>query len=168
MPDLHSVEPRRNEWLESVAPAGIARMRPKGESPRIVGDRDRILHRKSILGDESSSICAEVSEESFAKIADDPARDESARDVRPSERPAIALLEHFLEGERDAQRVEFPDDLLGARMAHLAEPDEMVLEALELRGVERKQMDFVISEERAELDTRDYANSNPLASFARG
>jgi hypothetical protein len=52
-------------------------------------------------------------------------------------------------------------------MAHLAEPDEMLLEALELREVERKQMDFVISEERAELDTCDYANSNPLTCFAR-
>jgi hypothetical protein len=70
-------------------------------------------------------------------------RDESARDVRPTDGSAIRLQENFVERYRYSERVELLDDLLGPAESGCAQIFQALVKRVELREVERQHVNFV-------------------------
>ena len=132
MPDLDAVESRRDEGLEPLTPSAIAWVRPDRQRPRLVGNDDRIFDRKPVLRHEGAAVAAEVAHEGITKIVHDPARDQGAGDMGPSNRSPIRLNEHFVQGDRDPEHIEPVDDFLGASVAECAQLEQSLLQGLQV------------------------------------
>src|SRR5438105_8735721 len=167
MLDLHSVETCSDQRLEPLAPAAVARMCPDSKRTSFVGNADCVLNVQACLWHESTAVRAQVSHERITEIVHDPARNQRPRDVRPANCPAVGLLENFVKSELYAKCVELLHDFLCPRVSQRAQLSESRLERLELREVEREEVNFVIFIECAELDPRDHAHAEPLSGSSR-
>jgi len=166
MSDLDPVEPCGNQRLETVPTPSVGRVRPNRESTRLMCDRDCVLDGKPVLRDESTPVVAKVCHERISEIVHDATSNERPRNVRPADRSPVCFQQHFVECNGYSQCVELLDNSLGAREPHQAQFRQSLLQGVELRQMERQQMDFVILVERAELDSSDYSDSDPVAGLA--
>jgi hypothetical protein len=106
MPDLDAVEASGDQWLETLAPAAVTRMRPDRNCTRLMGDRDRILNGKLVLRYERTPLGAKVAGKCVAKITHDSTGNHRSRHVWSPNRSAIRLQENFIQRQRDAELVE--------------------------------------------------------------
>src|SRR5258706_12315015 len=88
---LHPVEPRRDQGLQSFAPAAVAGMRPDCQRAGLVHDGDRVLDRQTLPDYECASRGSEILRERLPKILIKAARDQRTSDVRPPNRAAVGL-----------------------------------------------------------------------------
>jgi hypothetical protein len=167
MPYLHAIESRRDQGLQPFAPPAIARMRPDRQRAGLVSDRDRILDRETLPGNERAPSGAEIFRERLSKIVDDTARDQRTRHVWTSERAAVGLEKDLVQRERNAKGVEPLNDLLGPRVAPGAQPTETRLQRPDVGDVQRQQMDLVVFLESAQLHSGNYSNTEALTGHAR-
>src|SRR6202049_5301257 len=87
--------------------------------------------------------------------------------MRTADRAAVGLHKNFVHRELNAKSVEFVDDLLCSRVAPGAQSAETRLQRLEVRDVQRQQMDLVVFLEGAQLHSGDYSNTQALTGHAR-
>ena len=167
MPYLDAIESRGDETLESLAPATLTRMCPDREPASFVNNADRVFDREFGLRYERCRSAAKVSHERVAEILNDSARYEGAGHVWSAHRTAVRLLEYFVERNRDLQRIELLYDSLGANVTLRAQLAEPRLQGVEIRQVQRQQVDFMIVLKSAELGARNNAHSQSLARRAR-
>ena len=167
MPYLQAVEARRDQRLEPLAPTTIARMRPDRQGAGFVCNRDCISDRKMLLRDERASRVAEIPCERFPKIGHDAAGYQCTRYMGSADRATIGLLEHFVQSERNAERVQLVHDLLSARVSHCAQLAETPLQSFEVCQMKRQKMDFVPIVKRAQLYSGNYSNPQSLAGRPR-
>src|SRR5450759_41789 len=164
---LQAIESRRDQGLEPLASPVVAWMRPDRQRAGLVRDRDRILDREMLLGDERAPGVAEIFRERTPKIVHHAARDQCARHVWTSDGSAVRLLKHLVQRQWNAERVEFVHNLLGTRVPRGAQLAETLLQTLEVGEVERQQVDLVLTLKRAQLHSGDYANAKSLTGRAR-
>jgi hypothetical protein len=167
MSDLDAVETCRDEGLESIAPSAIPGMSPDGNGARLVRDRDRVLHRKSVLRDKRASLRAKIPSECISKIRDEAACDHSPRDVRPPDRSAVGLKQYFVHGQGNAELVESLDNPPSARVPGHPEIGQLLFERPELGKVQREEMNLVVLIVRTQLHAGYHANSGARGSIAR-
>ncbi len=98
MPNLQAVESRSDQRLEPLAAPTISRMRPDRETPSFMRNRNRILDRQLLLRDESGSGAAKITNEGVTKVGNDAPRNQCARNVRPTNRAPVGLLQDFVNG----------------------------------------------------------------------
>src|SRR5450759_1366674 len=163
---LQTIESRRDQGLEPLASAAVARVRPDRQRAGLMRDRDRALDRETLPGDERAPGVAEVSRERIPKLVDYATRDKGSRHVRTSDRAAVGLLKYLVQRERNAERVEFLDDLPGARVAICAQLAETHFQGLEAGEVQRQQVDFVVFLKSAQLHPGYYPNAQSLTGHA--
>jgi hypothetical protein len=168
MPDLDAVETGGDQRLETLAPAAVARMSPDRDCTRLMGDRDGILDGKLVLRHERAPLGAKVPGERVAKITDDSTGNHRSRNVWSPNRPAIRLQENFIQCQRDAELIEPVDYPPRASVSGNPKIGQPLFERTQLREMERKQVNFMVLIVRAQLHSRDHANSGQLGRFARG
>src|SRR3954470_7758293 len=121
VPNLHTIQSRSGQRLQTLASATVSRVRPDRETAGFVRNRDRVFDREFLLRHECAAVTAEIARERFPEIVNDAARHQSAGDVRAADGAAIGLLEHLVERQSDAERVQLLDDPPGAGMPEGAE-----------------------------------------------
>ena len=166
MPHLDTIQTSRDETLESLASATLTGMCPDREPAGFMRNSDRVFDRELRLGDERRRSAAKISHERVAEILNDSARYEGAGHVWSAHRTAVRLLEYFVERNRDLQRIELLYDSLGANVTLRAQLAEPRLQGVEIRQVQRQQVDFMIVLKSAELGARNNAHSQSLARRA--
>lgn len=167
MPYLQAVQPRRDQRLEPLAPAAIARVRPDRQSAGLVHDPNRVLDREVLFRNERRPRAAEISRERIPKILHDAASNQRTRHMRTSNRAAVGLQQDFVQREWNAERVELFYNLLRAGVPHGAQLAETPLQSFEMGEMQRQKMDFVLFVKCAELYSGNYSNTQPHAGGAR-
>lgn len=167
MPHLDAIESGRDETLESLAPPTLAGMCPDREPTGFVRDADRFLDRESRPGYERCRSAAEVSHERVAEILNEAPRYERTGDVGSANRATVRLLQYLVQGDGNLECIELLDDQLGAHVALRAEVTEPRFQGLQVREVQRQQMDFMIVLKGAQLGTGNDPHSETLACRAR-
>ena len=167
MPDLDAVEAGGDQWLETLTPAAVTRMRPDCNCTRLVGDRDRILNGELVLRYERAPFGAKVACERVAKITHHSTGNHRSRHVWSPNRSAIRLQENFIQCQRDAQLVEPVDYPSRARVPRNPQIGQPLFERPQLGEMKREQVNFMVLIISTQLDTGDHANSGALRRFAR-
>jgi len=117
MPYLDAIESRRDETVESLAPATLTGMCPDREPARLVDNADRVFDREFGPGYERCRSAAKVSHERVAEVLNDAPRYEGASDVWSADRTTVRLLKDLVQCDGNLERVELLDDSLGAHVA---------------------------------------------------
>lgn len=164
---LEAIQSSGDQRLESVTPASLTGMRPNGQCSSFVRDCDRIFDRKALLGNKCTRSCAQISHECVAKVMHCTSGDQRARDVRTTDGAAIGLLKNFVQSERNSKDVELAYDLLCTRVAQGPQFTKAPLQGVEVRKVQRQDMDFVLVVKCTEFHSSDYSNSEYLTGSAR-
>lgn len=137
MPDFDAVETGGDQWLETLAPAGVTRMSPDRNCTRLVGDRDGILNGKLVLRYERAPLGAKVAGECVAKIAHYSAGNHRSRNVWSPNRSAIRLQQNFIQCQRDAELIEPVDYPSRAGVSGNPKIGQPLFERTELGKMER-------------------------------
>jgi len=165
---FQAVESRGHEWLEALAATAISRMRPDRQPSRLVRNRDRVFDRQPLLWHERSPGAAEIAHECVPEVSDDASRNKCSRDMRAPNRAAVGLVQNFVQGQWYPQPVQLLDDFCGTRMAMRAQLAQSRLKCIQMREVQRQQVNFVVVLKRAQLAAGDDPNAERVASCPGG
>ncbi len=164
---LEAIESVREERLHPLARPIGAGMREDGEPAGVVDERDRVRHADARLGNEGRAPSPQVAVERIAKVGRPSVRHERARHVWSPDGAPTRLLEHRVQRDGNAERVEHLDDPLGACAARLTKVAERALERLELTEVQPEHVDLAVVLDRAQLDAGDDTHAQPIAGGPR-
>lgn len=96
-----------------------------------------------------------------------PTADQSARNVRATDRSPRCFLHNCVKLDVDSQSAESLDDALRANFARIAEVRQLRLEHIGSGDVQREEMNLPRPVVRAQLGTGDDANSKRLSGKLR-
>ena len=136
--------------IETGATSGSRRSRrpPSPDAPRSPARRPRAQSRwrpdRELLLRHERASGAEISRECVAEIVHDAAGNQRARNVRPADRAAVRLLEHFVHRQRDTEPIEL-STIFSARTCRATRRSaSRVSSGPELGEMEREQMNFMV------------------------
>jgi hypothetical protein len=167
MANLHSIESLFHERLESLATTFGAGMRPDRERTGGMRELDGICDLEPRLGDESRPARAEEFFESLFGVADVAALDHRARNVRPSDCPALCFLVHRIHSDFHPKALQLVDNSLRAQVARISKFAELRLEKRGTLNMQRENVNFFRPVMRAQLDTANYSDSDRLCGLLR-
>ena len=153
--DLDAIESLILKDAELCLGAMVAQMRGDGQSSHVVHQCGDLTEPRQRLLDIRRPATAQVPAERIADVVAGAAVDESARDVRPSQRPPVSAKElrlDVLELDRHAEALQLRDDLFAAAAAGGARiPQEFLQPLVVVRQKQGEHVQLTPGRAHAEL-----------------
>ncbi len=141
-------------------------MRPDGQCPRLVRNRDGLTRFDARFRDVRRPAEAEILFERLAQFAHVSRLEQRSRDMRPSKCAAVGFVQHRVEREWHTTHIQQPHHLGRTLVALLAKRVQVRADRVPRRDMQDQQMDFEIFDIGAEFAPRHNTDPKPLPSGA--